>query len=332
MKIPYQQLEQHLAKKLAPIYLVSSDELLLLQESLDAIRIAAKQAGFVERVRIPLEAEWGELLQTEMQSLSLFAEKRLLELDLRGVKLNQRNSELLQQAITLLPAGIVLLIYTQKLDQKTLQTRWYQTVEKHAVTVQIWPITREQLPQWIMHRAKKHNLLLTPEAAAWLAQQVEGNLLAAAQEIDKLALLQTGLPLHERTLEDIISDHARFDIFALVDSMLSGNAERSLHILATLFAEDTEPTLILWAITRELRMLAEISRQLKEGKTFATLCSQFRIWEKRQPLLRTFLKNHTQADYHQLLLQAAEIDRLIKGVETGNIRIALEQLVQCQVN
>ncbi|MEO8400756.1 MAG: DNA polymerase III subunit delta [Gammaproteobacteria bacterium] len=329
MKLPYQQLAQHVTKTLAPIYLISGDELLLVQEAIDLIRDTAIKSGFTERVRISTEsaAEWGKFLYSSAHSLSLFATQRILELDLRGVKLNQASTEILQTYAENPAPDTLLLISIHKLDAKQEQSRWYKALENKGVAIPVWPIPNEQLPQWIMQRAKKINLTLSLPAATWLAQQVEGNLLAAAQEIEKLRLLQTSDVLDEHTLADIISNHSRFDIFNLVDCILSGNSKRSLQILKNLLAEDTEPTLVLWAITRELRTMAEISKQTQQGIALSVLFNKFRIWEKRQPNARAFLKRNGAEQCWKLLLSAAKIDRIIKGAEVGNSWDEFERLI-----
>jgi DNA polymerase-3 subunit delta len=329
MKLPFQQLETHLAKTLAPLYLVSGDESLLVQEATDAIRAAALKKGFAERVRISTESasEWGNELFANTQSLSLFSMQRILELDLTNVKLNAANSKLLQEVAQQLSTDTLLLIRVHKLDSKAEQSAWYQALEKKGVAIPIWPIALEQLPQWILQRAKKLQLTMTPAAAQRLAQQVEGNLLAAAQEIEKLSLLQLSGTIDVPMIEEAVVDHAHFDIFTLVDSALSGNRKRSLRILENLAAEDIEPTLVLWALTRELRTLAEIAKQTKQGAALSSLFGKYRIWEKRQPSVRAFLQRHSQQTCWDCLSDAAQIDRMIKGAEVGNVWDALQGLV-----
>ncbi len=327
MKLAYQQLAQHVTKSLAPIYLLSGDEVLLVTEAVDLIRSAAQKAGFAEHVRVQAEGvDWGQTLHTHLHSRSLFASKRLIELDLRGLKFNQANSDILSQYAENFDADTLLLMHADKLDKKTEQTRWYKSIEKNGVTIAIWPIPAAQLPQWIIQRAKNLNLNFSPSAATWLAEQVEGNLLAAAQEIEKLYLYQPDR-VDEALLTEIVMDHTQFDIFNLVDSMLLGNNKRSLRILKNLFATNIEPTLILWAITRELRMLADFKKQIEQGNSLATLFSQFRIFEKRQPAVRAFLKRATRAQCMEWLLQAGQIDRIIKGAALGNVENEFERLV-----
>ena len=329
MKLAHQQLEQHLATKLAPIYLVSSDEILLVQETVAQIRAAATAAGYSERIRIIIESgsDWGNQLFTHSHALSLFATKRIIELDLRNAKINQAQVEMLQSYAEHPPADTILILSSNKLDQKSEKSRWYQAIEKNSIVIQIWPITPEQLPTWILQRAKKINLTLSKSTAAFLAEQVEGNLLAAAQELEKLRLLQTTETLDEQTIENTIADNAQFDIFNLVDAMLAGNSQRSLRILNTLFAEDAEPTLMLWAISRELRTMSEIATQQSQGGALSSLFSKYRIWDKRQPAARAFLKRHSPDNCWKLLLSAGKIDRIIKGAELGNLKIEFERIL-----
>ena len=328
MKIAHQQLEQQLAKKLAPIYLISGDDILLVQEAVQQIREAARKAGFTERTSLSVEAgaDWSKQLHAETHSLSLFASKRIVELQLAGTKPNATTGKILKEIAANLLADTILVISCQKLDSKAEQTAWFKALDKAGITVPIWPIAIEQLPQWIIQRAKKSSLQITPDAAKRLAEQVEGNLLAAAQEIEKLGLLQLTGTIDIATIEQAVTDNARFDIFTLVECALSGNSPRCLRILANLQAEDTEPLLVLWALTRELRTLAELAHQAKQGATLGSLFSKYRIWEKRQPAVRRFLQQHSQASCWRLLSQSAGIDRLIKGARCGNIWDELQQL------
>lgn len=329
MKLASSQLHSHLTKQLAPIYVVSGDDPLLVQESLDLIRNAANKADFSERIRIAVEStvDWAPQFYSSTRSLSLFSAKRLLELDLTHVKLNTASSKTLQDYAKNLPENTLLLIRIHKLDNKAEQSSWYKALDTVGVMIPVWPITMEQLPAWISQRAKKLNLAMTNTAAESLAILVEGNLVAAAQELEKIRLLQITDTIDQSTIETIVTDNAHFDIFTLVDSALLGNNKRCLRILNSLAAENTEPTLILWALTRELRLMADIAKQVRQGTTLSTLFPKFRIWEKRQSSVRAFLQRHPQESCWKLLANAAQIDRMIKGAEYGNVWIALKQFV-----
>lgn len=328
MKLSYTQLMSHLGNALAPIYLISSDEILLLNESVDAIRQAAIRAGFSERITVTAESntDFEQVLYEQTHELSLFSTKRIVELNLCAIKFTQAMGKQLEDYAKHPSTETILVIYTHKLDTKFEKSTWYQTIEKHGVTLPIWPIPIEQLPMWMIQRAKKLNLTLTKQAADHLALEVEGNLLAAAQEIEKLSLLLPNATIDHQTIDAIVTDNARFDLFHLVDSALSGNRSRSLRILNNLAAEGSEPTLILWALTREIRTLSDIHKHRQQGMPLANLFTKFRIWEKRQPGVRAFLQRHTLNDCLALLIQAAGVDRIIKGSELGNPWEALENL------
>lgn len=321
MKLALQQLPQHVSKKLEAIYIVSGDDPLLVQETLDLIRAAAQSAGFSERIRINTDSasEWAGSLYTHAQSLSLFSSKRILELDLTQIKLNAVSSKILQEYAARPSSDTLLLIRANKLDSKTEQSNWYKALDKVGVIIPVWPITLDQLPSWISQRAKKMDLNMTKDAAELLAILVEGNLLAAAQELEKLRLLKTIQTIDVAVIEETVMDHAHFDIFSLVDSALAGNTKRCLRILQNLEAEDTEPTLILWALTREVRTMAEMAKQVSLGISLGSLFPKFRIWEKRQASVRAFLQRHRQESCWAFLIEAAEVDRMIKGAESGNV-------------
>ncbi len=328
MKLAHNQLEQHLTKKLASIYLVSGDETLLVQEAVASIRHRARQQGFTERTSLVIEAgsDWAKQLHTETHSLSLFATKRIIELHLASTKPNAAATKILKDITASPLTDTMLIISTNKLDSKTEQTAWFKAFDKNGITIPVWPITIEQLPTWIMQRAKKSGLTFTPDAAKRLAEQVEGNLLAASQEIEKLGLLQTTRTIDLPAIEQAVTDNARFDIFSLVECALAGNSQRCIRILDNLCADDTEPLLVLWALTREIRTLAELAKQAKQGVALGPLFSKYRIWEKRQPAVRRFLQQHNQASCWALLTHSSHIDRLIKGGTNGNIWDELQQL------
>jgi DNA polymerase-3 subunit delta len=326
MKLTLQQLDAHLAKTLAPIYIVSSDELLLTQEAANSIQTAAKQAEFIEHTRITAESnsEWSKILYSHAFSISLFAAKQFIELNLHHIKFNATTSKALQEYFEKPREDCVLLIRTNKIDGKTEKSAWFQAFEKKSIFIPIWPIAATQLPHWIMQRAKKLGVTLNKDMAEFIAAQAEGNLLAASQEIEKLALYMLTANNIDK---DFFTDNTRFDVFDLVDSVLAGNHSRSLRILKNLAELDTEPTLILWALTREFRTLAEMMTQLKQGISFSSLCSKLHIFEKRQPSVRAFLQRQSIEKCWDLLLKSAQVDRMIKGFEMGNVWDGLEDLI-----
>lgn len=329
MKLTQTQLAQHLTKTLAPLYLISGDEFLLVQETIETILAAAQHQGFSERTTITPESgtDWKKLIYPETHTISLFSAKRVIQFNASNAKFNATNGKALE-AYALKPAPeTILIVQSPKLESSIEKTAWYQSVIKHGVVIPVWPISSEQLPGWIMQRSKKYRITLSKEAALWLATQMEGNLLALDQEMEKLALLKPDGTVDRKMLESACTDNAHFDIFNLVDSALLGHTERSLRILDNLAAEDTEPTLVLWALTRELRMLSDIHTGLSEGASLPQLFAKFRLWEKRQPAVNACLRRHKRTKLWDLLLTASTIDHIIKGNQPGNPWDELQKLV-----
>lgn len=327
MKLRLEQLEAHLASGVAPIYLVSGDEPLLVQEACDSIRAAARARGYSERVVFSVEPsfDWNSLMETAM-GMSLFAEQRLIELRLPGGKPGEAGAKALIRYAERPAEGNLLLISLPRLDKAAQSSKWFGALERAGVVVQPWPPGAAQLPGWVTQRMRGKGMRPTPEAAAALAGLVEGNLLACAQEIDKLLLLHGPGAIGVEDVMDAVADSARFDVFALADSALAGEAARSLRVLRGLRDEGVEPVLIAWALVREIRTLAALSQGLNQGRKLFALFQQHRIWEKRQPLMEQALKRHDLAQLWAMLRLGARIDRVIKGQAAGNVWDELIQL------
>lgn len=327
MKVNLQQLTQQLSSQLAGIYLVSGDEPILKQEAMQAIRKAAKQQGFTDRVRLQAEAGMNEdQLYTALYSPSLTAEKTLLELDCRSKAPTKGIASLLAEYAAKPASSLLLIIDTAKLEDAQARSAWYKAVEKAGVIVTLWPITREQLPQWLMARAQKYKLTLKQDAAALLTDYVEGNLTAAAQTLEKIFLLKHDKPIDAEVIQTLLTDESRFTIFDLTDALISGDAARILHILDTLNLDGTEPAIVLWGITRELRLMAEMASELKSGISFDELCKKHRIFFRRTQNVRRFLSQVSRAKCLETLNHAAAVDAILKGAAPGNSWEALQML------
>lgn len=325
MKITYFQLEPHLSKQLCPVYIVSGEEILLKQDAINLIRKAAEKRDFSERIRLSPEAgfDW-EQLYTLLYSSSLLAEKKILELDFRDSLPNKTASEILKDYAKKPSADVIIIIDLGKIDDKISRSAWYQTLEKLGISLTIWPIPREQLPKWIIDRAKKFKLDFTQDAALLLTDYIEGNLIAAAQTIEKLSLLNPQKSIDSGLIHSLLTDESHFTVFDLTENLLTGNKARSLHILEVLQQEGIEPPIVLWALTRELRMLAEMAKQLKTGVSYESLYQKNRIFARRQQAVRRFLTKSNETDCWQLLQSAAHIDTIIKGAAPGQSWDALQ--------
>ncbi len=305
MKLAPAQLNKHLQGALAPVYVVSGDDPLLCQEAADAIRNAARQQGFDERQVFSADAsfDWGTLLQAGA-SLSLFAQRRLLELRLPSGKPGDKGAAALMEYCAN-PAEDTLLLVSL-----------------------IWPVDAHQLPQWINQRLQQAGLSAQRDAVDLIAARVEGNLLAAAQEIEKLKLLADGNQITVETVQAAVADSARFDVFGLVDAILNGEAAHALRMLEGLRGEGVEPPVILWALARELRQLAGLAQQFSQGVPLDKAFSQARppIWDKRRPLVSKALQRLSAQRWAQLLQDAQRIDAQIKGQAEGSPWTGLARL------
>lgn len=322
MKLNPAQLGKQLQGTLAPVYVVSGDEPLLCQEACDAIRAATRQQGFSERQVFNADAsfDWGNLLQAGA-SLSLFADKRLLELRLPTGKPGDKGTAALLEYLGRPPEDTVLLISLPKLDGSAQKTKWAKALidGPHSQFVQIWPVDAHQLPQWIRQRMAQAGLTASQEAVDMIAVRVEGNLLAAAQEIEKLKLLAEDGQVDAGTVQAAVADSARFDVFGLIDAALNGEAAHAQRMLEGLRGEGVEPPVILWALARETRLLATIAQQYAQGMPLEKAFSAARppVWDKRRPLVSKALQRHSAKRWAQLLLDAQRIDAQIKGQAPG---------------
>ncbi|HAV87472.1 MAG TPA: DNA polymerase III subunit delta [Pseudomonas sp.] len=323
MKLSPAQLAKHLQGSLAPVYVVCGDEHLLCQEACDAIRQATRGQGFSERQVFNVETgfDWGQLIEAGA-SLSLFAEKRLIELRIPNGKPGDKGAAALLDYLARPAEDTVLLISLPKLDGSTQKTKWAKALidGKDVQFVQIWPVDAAQLPQWIRQRLAQAGLAADQEAVEMIAARVEGNLLAAAQEIEKLKLLAEGGQINAETVQAAVADSARYDVFGLIDACLHGHASHALHMVEGLRGEGIEPPVILWALARELRLLAGIAQQYAQGLPLEKAFAQARppVWDKRRPLVSKALQRHSAQRWNQLLMDAQRIDAQIKGQAEGN--------------
>jgi DNA polymerase-3 subunit delta len=326
MQINADQLARQLERGLAPLYLVSGDEPLQVEECGDAIRRRAEAGGCSERSVFTVEAgfDW-DGLRTASQSLSLFAERRLIELRLPTGRPGEAGSAVLAELAENVSADMVLLVITGKLDKTQRASRWVQAIEAAGTHVVIWPLDAQKLPAWLTQRFTARGL--QPEAGVvdLLAWHLEGNMLAAAQEVDKLAMLCGDKRVRLADVEESLADSARFSVYQLVDAALAGEAAAVRRILASLRTEGTEPILMLWALARELRTLAQMGMELARGKPEGSVLA--RAWAQRRTLVGKALRRHPAAVWLDFVRRSAQLDRILKGRESGDVWLELERLL-----
>ncbi len=307
--------------------LLHGDEPLLIEESCDAIRPAALQHGFEERIRMSVEPgfDWNQIHE-QSQSLSLFSSRKLLELRLPSGRPGEPGARAITEFCDQLPPDTALLVIAGRLEARVKQSRWVKAIDKCGVIVEHYAISADRLPGWIRTRLKSRGLNADTEAVQLLSHYLEGNLLAAAQEIDKLALLCADGTLSADQIMSSISDHARFNVYALVDVCLSGNTPKALRMLDSLRAEGMEPVLVNWALTREIRVMARLAAGLARGKSLAQLFRAYNVWTRRNAIVTAAVKRLDAPGWWDLLQDAASVDRIAKGRAEGDVWLALERI------
>lgn len=319
MRLKAEQLVAALTKKMAAVYLISGDEPLQLGEAADAIRLAAKNADYNVRevFSVATGFEWNELA-IAAASMSIFADKKLIDLRMNSAKPGTEGAKALSDYCQRLPADTLLLITTPKLTSANLKTKWLQSIEQVGVIVQVWPLEGADLINWLQRRAKKRGLQIEQDGIKVLASRVEGNLLAASQEIEKLYSLYGEAKLSRQTVEEMVTDSARFDVFKITDCILAGRVNRAIKILNGLKAEGLAAPVVLWALARETRLLVNIKTDLELGKKKETVFKTYRLWDKRKNLVNSALSRMQMKDFQQALLLSSKADRQIKGQERGD--------------
>ncbi|AXE29624.1 DNA polymerase III subunit delta [Chromobacterium phragmitis] len=307
-----------LGKGLAPLYLVHGEEALLALEAADAVRRAAQAAGYQEREVLTVEAgfDWSQLTDS-MSSVSLFASLKLLEIRIPGGKPGVEGAEALQRLAAQPPQDTITLITLPKLEKAQQQSKWFTALEKAAQVVEARPVGRAELPGWIARRLKAQGQQLGAEALAFFVDRVEGNLLAARQEVDKLALLYPKGELSLADLQAAVANVARFDVFQLSEAWLSGDTPRLTRMLDGLMAEGEAPVLVLWSLAEDVRMLLKLRQGLKDGRQPRDMARELRLWGEKQKLAEPALRRIGPRKLMAALSECARIDRQIKGVEPG---------------
>lgn len=327
MRIRPDQLEATLKRGLVPLYVISGDEPLLVDEAAASIRAALRRAGASERQTFQAESgfDWAEWL-AGFDSLSLFASRRLVELRLPTGKPGVEGGKALEAWCERPPADTWLLVLLPRLDRAGQSAKWFAALDRAGVIVTPQPPTLEQLPAWIGERLARHGLRADPETLAFLAERVEGNLLAAHQEIEKLALLLPPGPVRLVDAREAVMDVARYDAGQLPEALLKGDGLRLLRILDGLREEGETPILALWILTQEIRTLYRLASSLRRGETLARACARLRVWESRQPILARALRRLDADALARALTEAARIDRAAKGLEREDAWELLERL------
>jgi DNA polymerase III subunit delta len=312
-------LSRHLARGISPLYIVHGDEPLFALEAADAIRAAARAAGCGERETFVVEAgfKWDAFVGA-YANRGLFGGRTLIDLRIPSGKPGVEGARLLETYAGQVSVDDVTLITLPRIDKATQASAWFSALAKVGTTVAVYPLDREAMPRWIAARFERQQQRASPETVEWLADLFEGNLLAARQEIEKLALLLPPGDLAPDAVEAAVADVARYDVFTLSDAWLSGDAARVLRILAALEAANEPLTLALWQLGEDVHALAAAQAAAKAGTPVVTSLRNARVWGKRAVAMERAVKRVAPADLDAVLRQLATLDALAKGIGRGN--------------
>ncbi|MBC3917807.1 DNA polymerase III subunit delta [Undibacterium sp. CY18W] len=315
MLLRFDALDGHLAKTLAPLYVITSDEHLLALEAADKIRRTAKAQGFYERDILTVERsfKWGALLAAN-QSQSLFGDKKLIDLRIPTGKPGKDGGQALQDYVANLSPDNLTLITLPKLDWATQKAAWVASLQQAAVYIDIPLVERNQLPNWISLRLSMQQQNADRQSLDFIADRVEGNLLAAHQEIQKLALLHPPGKLSFEQIHDAVLNVARYDVFKLNEAMLSGDVARLVRMLNGLKGEGEALPLVLWAMAEEIRTLLKLKSGMAQGRPLSALLKEYRIWGPREKLMDPALRRVSLANLRAALQEASQVDKMVKGL------------------
>ena len=328
MQLRLEKLPDHLRQGLQPLYVISGDDPLLSMEAADAIRTAARHAGYAEREVLTVETgfSWSRLKESSA-SLSLFASLRILELRIPTGKPGVEGAKALEEYADDLPPDTLSLILLPKLDKRTKDSAWFSSLISSGVLLEVSTITLDALPDWVGRRLAAQGQSADRDTLAFLAESVEGNLLAAHQEIQKLGLLYPQGKLSFEEVSEAVLNVARFDVFQLGDAMLAGDAARAARILDGLRGEGQKPIPILGVLAWLTRSLNKAKLALGRGADMAGALREGGFWGERQNLARRALPRLSEGVLASAQRHAAEIDRMSKGLKPGDVWDELLSLV-----
>jgi DNA polymerase-3 subunit delta len=331
MELKPDRLAAHLAAgPLRPAWLIAGSEPLLVLEAADAVRAAARAQGVSEREVFEAEGNQREpdwnALESTFRAPSLFASRRLVELRLPTGKPGTEGARVISEFCADPPGDVCLLVTCGEWSMKH-GGKWSQAIGQVGVTVTAWPIKPHELPDWIDRRLRSRGLSADRDAVQRLAERVEGNLLAAAQEIDKLVLLSDGGVIDVARMQALVADAARFDVFRLLDAALNGNAAQVSRMLAGLRAEGDAVPALLGMVVKELQRMAAVARVQAGGGNLAAEFKAQQIWESKQAAYRRALGRHPASRWERFVAEAGLVDRMAKGRAAGDAWVALERLL-----
>lgn len=334
MLIRADNLRQDLYKIQRPVYLVCGEEPLQHRDAIDIIRKAARYYGFNDRETYTVESgfDWRTLYQAGCE-LSLFSEKKLIEVHLPKAGPGKDGAEAIKTYLQSPPQDTILLLTLGKLESAWKKSAWFKSIDQAGAIIQVWPVTGMELLNWLDKRGRKAGLILDRESLMYLAENVEGNMLAADQELEKLALTfrkdangDEPVAVDVQAVKQSIADNSRYNVFELFDTALARNPGRALRMLEGLKQQAQPVVLLHFILTREVRMLATLSGQLRH-EPLSKVISHPMIFNNRKKLIGEVLTKSSWAFWVVLLQRLHTLDRMIKGLEVGDPWSEMKQLL-----
>lgn len=324
MNVRPDQLPSMIAKATYPVYMVSGDEPLQQMESLDLIRSFLRKNDFSEREILDVDAQfdWQRLLD-EAANMSLFATRRIVELRLPSAKPGKQGSQVLKDYLSRPPEDTVLIINAGKIDGNSKKSAWYKAVDQNGLVVQCWPVPVDKLSYWLQQRFKARDMDADSEVLAYISQHVEGNLLAADQEIEKLYLLLGPGKITYADVAEAVTSQSRYSVFELVDMLLVGNTRRVIKIITGLKAEGVVPVVVNWALAKDIRLLAQVSQ---DASSADYMLKRSGVWQSRVTMFKSCMSRHTQRSFQLMLKRCSHIDAASKGMIDTNVWDDIESL------
>ncbi len=328
MKLSIENFATAIAKQLLPVYFISGDEPLQLGECADHIRLTAKNAGYLNRevLTVDKDFDWNSLRQNAA-ALSIFADKKLIDLRMPGGKPGAEGSKVLAEYCGQLPGDAILLISAGKIGRDAQKAKWFKALDAVGGILQVWPLQGRDLVDWLKRRAQMKGLMIEQQGLRLLASRVEGNMLAAAQEIEKLFVLHGEGQLSAADVESFVADSARYDVYKLVDSLLMAKHNRAVRILQGLKGEGLSELVVVWAIAKQVRLLRSIQFELNRGQPIGQVLKQKRVFSNQQGMIEQAIRRLKLTVLDQALCLCGRVDRQAKGQMKGDSWETLFELV-----
>jgi len=328
MRIYHNQLTTTLNQSFMPVWLIFGDEPWQKNNSLLAIKQHYSQQGYSELIRLCADEkfDWSQL-QQEYQAMSLFSSQRIIELELTTNKIGDKGSKILDEISTQLHQDICLIIYGNKLDAAGQKRKWFKSLDKQGCFLPLYDIEGKQLNQWIQRQARQYQLNMLPDVILQLAELFEGNLNALDQELQKLSILFGQQLITAEDAENLLIKQAKFNPFQLIDAILQGDIKRCIAMLDQLQQDGTAITQLIWFIHKEIKQLTIMQERLKADESFAHICKDYRIWDKRKPLYQQALNTIKPNNLARAQARLADVDLLSKTTSDFNPFILLADVL-----